>query len=142
MRPVEPEAGFGRLDPAARAVEELRPEPLLERAHLQADGRLGDAEPLRRLAEAPPLDDGAEGRELTRVHKRILCVGTGDRERGLRSPGGRRLEDTLVTGYTRLAAATPHRRIDLELRLLDLLFAALFALLLLPVVAAIALPSW
>jgi lipopolysaccharide/colanic/teichoic acid biosynthesis glycosyltransferase len=50
-----------------------------------------------------------------------------------------RLEDTLVTGYTRLAAASPHRRIDAELRLLDLVFAALFGLVLLPVTAAIAL---
>jgi lipopolysaccharide/colanic/teichoic acid biosynthesis glycosyltransferase len=50
-----------------------------------------------------------------------------------------RLEDTLVTGYTRLAAEAPRRRIDVELRLLDLVFAALFGLLLLPVAAAIAL---
>jgi lipopolysaccharide/colanic/teichoic acid biosynthesis glycosyltransferase len=42
------------------------------------------------------------------------------------------LEDTLVTGYTRLAAETPRRRIDLELRALDVLFAAFFGLLLLP----------
>jgi len=49
------------------------------------------------------------------------------------------LEDTLVTGYTRLAAASPHRRIDAELRLLDLLFAALFGLVLLPVTGAISL---
>jgi lipopolysaccharide/colanic/teichoic acid biosynthesis glycosyltransferase len=48
------------------------------------------------------------------------------------------LEDTLVRGYTRLAAETPRRRIDLELRALDLLFAALFGLLLLPVGLAIA----
>jgi lipopolysaccharide/colanic/teichoic acid biosynthesis glycosyltransferase len=50
-----------------------------------------------------------------------------------------RLEDTLVTGYTRLAADAPHRRIDVELRLLDLLFAVFFGLLLLPVMAGIAL---
>jgi lipopolysaccharide/colanic/teichoic acid biosynthesis glycosyltransferase len=50
-----------------------------------------------------------------------------------------RLEDTLVTGYTRLAAESPHRRIDVELRLLDLVFAAVFSLLLLPVVGAISL---
>jgi lipopolysaccharide/colanic/teichoic acid biosynthesis glycosyltransferase len=43
------------------------------------------------------------------------------------------LEDTLVEGYTRLAADTPHRRIDLELRILDIVFATLFGLLLLPV---------
>ena len=54
-----------------------------------------------------------------------------------------RLEDTLVGGYTRLAAETPRRRIDLELRALDALFAVLFGLLLLPlglgIAAAIAL---
>jgi lipopolysaccharide/colanic/teichoic acid biosynthesis glycosyltransferase len=44
-----------------------------------------------------------------------------------------RLEDTLVSGYTRLAAETPRRRIDVELRALDLLFASLFGLLLTPV---------
>jgi lipopolysaccharide/colanic/teichoic acid biosynthesis glycosyltransferase len=50
-----------------------------------------------------------------------------------------RLEDTLVTGYARLAAEAPHRRIDVELRLLDLVFAAAFGLLLLPLAAAISL---
>ena len=66
---VEPHAGLGRLDSAARAVEQLRPETLLERSDLQADGRLGDAEALGRLGEALLLDDGAERRELTRVHE-------------------------------------------------------------------------
>jgi lipopolysaccharide/colanic/teichoic acid biosynthesis glycosyltransferase len=54
-----------------------------------------------------------------------------------------RLEDTLVGGYTRLAAESARRRIDLELRALDALFAVLFGLLLLPlglgIAAAIAL---
>jgi lipopolysaccharide/colanic/teichoic acid biosynthesis glycosyltransferase len=49
------------------------------------------------------------------------------------------LEDTLVSGYTRLAADAPHRRIDVELRVLDLLFAAAFSLLLLPLAAVISL---
>ncbi len=49
------------------------------------------------------------------------------------------LEDTLVGGYRRLAAETPRRRIDVELRALDLCFAVLFGVLLLPVVAVIAL---
>jgi lipopolysaccharide/colanic/teichoic acid biosynthesis glycosyltransferase len=48
-------------------------------------------------------------------------------------------EDTLVRGYRRLAAEAPRRRIDIELRALDLLFAAAFGLLLLPVVLVIAL---
>ena len=43
-----------------------------------------------------------------------------------------RLEDTLVSGYTRLAAEAPRRRIDVELRALDILFASLFGLLLAP----------
>jgi lipopolysaccharide/colanic/teichoic acid biosynthesis glycosyltransferase len=48
------------------------------------------------------------------------------------------LEDTLVTGYTRLARDTPHRRIDLELRALDIIFAGLFGLVLSPVALVIA----
>jgi lipopolysaccharide/colanic/teichoic acid biosynthesis glycosyltransferase len=50
-----------------------------------------------------------------------------------------RLEDTLVTGYSRLAADTPNRRIDLELRALDVLLAAFFLILLSPVALVIAL---
>ena len=50
-----------------------------------------------------------------------------------------RLEDTLVTGYTRLAAETPRRGIDLELRTLDVLFATVLGLLLLPLAMVIAL---
>ena len=48
------------------------------------------------------------------------------------------LEDTLVRGYTRLAAESPHRRIDIELRLLDLVLGAAFSLLLLPIAVIIA----
>src|SRR5262249_50117132 len=48
------------------------------------------------------------------------------------------LQGTLVRGYTRLAAESPHRRIDAELRLVDLLFSAAFSLLLLPVAGIIA----
>jgi lipopolysaccharide/colanic/teichoic acid biosynthesis glycosyltransferase len=49
------------------------------------------------------------------------------------------LEDTLVGGYRRLAAEAPRRRIDVELRALDLLFSLVFGLILLPVAAVIAL---
>jgi lipopolysaccharide/colanic/teichoic acid biosynthesis glycosyltransferase len=49
------------------------------------------------------------------------------------------LEDTLVTGYTRLAREAPHRRIDLELRLLDLALAVVFGLVLVPAGLVIAL---
>ena len=48
------------------------------------------------------------------------------------------LEDTLVGGYRRLAAEAPRRRIDIELRALDLVFATFFGLLLLPVALVIA----
>ena len=71
---VEAQPGLGRLDPPPGAVEQLRPEPLLERAHLLADRRLGDAEPRRRLGEAPALDDLAERCQLARVHKRSLST--------------------------------------------------------------------
>ena len=47
--PVEPQSCLGRLDSTAGAVEELCAEPLLERADLQRDGGLRDAEPLGRL---------------------------------------------------------------------------------------------
>ena len=57
---VETPAGLGRLDAAARPVEQLPAEALLERANLEADGGLGDPEPLGRLGEALPLDHGAE----------------------------------------------------------------------------------
>ncbi len=50
-----------------------------------------------------------------------------------------KLEDTLVGGYRRLAAETPRRRIDIEIRVLDLLFATVFGAVLLPVGAVIAL---
>jgi lipopolysaccharide/colanic/teichoic acid biosynthesis glycosyltransferase len=50
-----------------------------------------------------------------------------------------RLEDSLVTGYKRLASDAPHRRIDFELRGLDIVFAALFGLVLLPAALLIAL---
>ena len=69
---VELEPGLGRLDPAAGAVEELRPEPLLERPHLQRDGGLGDAEALGRLGERLALDHLAERLQLTGIHKRRL----------------------------------------------------------------------
>src|SRR5437773_5190464 len=72
-RRVEPAAGLRRFDTAPGAVEKLPAEPLLERADLQADGRLGHSQPLRGLREALPLDHRAERGELTRVHKHSLC---------------------------------------------------------------------
>jgi lipopolysaccharide/colanic/teichoic acid biosynthesis glycosyltransferase len=49
------------------------------------------------------------------------------------------LEDTLVRGYRQLAADTPRRLIDVELRALDLFFGVLFSILLAPVFAVITL---
>ncbi len=49
------------------------------------------------------------------------------------------IEDTLIRGYRQLAAETPRRLVDIELRALDLLFATLFGILLAPVAALIAL---
>jgi lipopolysaccharide/colanic/teichoic acid biosynthesis glycosyltransferase len=49
-----------------------------------------------------------------------------------------RLEDTLVRGYRRLAADTPKRRIDLELRTLDFLLSGCFLILLSPLALLIA----
>ena len=48
------------------------------------------------------------------------------------------VEDTLVSGYRRLASEAEHRRIDLELRALDIFFVALFGIVLLPVALTIA----
>jgi hypothetical protein len=72
--PVEALPGFGRLDPSPGSVEKFLPEPFLEPAHLEADSRLRHAEPLRRLGEAPPVDDGAERSQLPRVHKPSLYL--------------------------------------------------------------------
>jgi lipopolysaccharide/colanic/teichoic acid biosynthesis glycosyltransferase len=49
------------------------------------------------------------------------------------------LEDTLVSGFTRLASDAPHRRIDAELRVLDIALATLFGLVALPFALVIAL---
>jgi lipopolysaccharide/colanic/teichoic acid biosynthesis glycosyltransferase len=49
------------------------------------------------------------------------------------------LEDTLVSGYTRLASDAPHRLVDFELRALDIVISAVCLLLLSPVAAVIAL---
>jgi lipopolysaccharide/colanic/teichoic acid biosynthesis glycosyltransferase len=46
-------------------------------------------------------------------------------------PAQHGLQDSLVTGYRRLASDAPHRRIDFELRLLDIFFAVMFGLVLL-----------
>src|SRR3954447_20119924 len=50
-----------------------------------------------------------------------------------------KLENTLISGYTRLATDAQRRRIDVELRTLDILFPALFGLIALPIALLIAL---
>jgi lipopolysaccharide/colanic/teichoic acid biosynthesis glycosyltransferase len=52
------------------------------------------------------------------------------------------LEDTLVSGFTRLASDAPHRRIDAELRILDIALATVFGLIALPIGLVIALLVW
>ena len=49
-----------------------------------------------------------------------------------------RLEDTLVSGYSRLARDAPHRRIDVELRALDLLLATVLIVVTLPLAILLA----
>jgi lipopolysaccharide/colanic/teichoic acid biosynthesis glycosyltransferase len=49
------------------------------------------------------------------------------------------LEETLVSGYVRLAAEAEHRRIDLELRALDIVLGTAFGILALPIALVIAL---
>jgi lipopolysaccharide/colanic/teichoic acid biosynthesis glycosyltransferase len=49
------------------------------------------------------------------------------------------LQDSLVTGYRRLASDAAHRRIDFELRVLDVVFAVFFGVLLLTPSLVIAL---
>src|SRR6185437_8941347 len=69
---VEALAGLGRLHAPPRAVEQLCSQPLLERANLEADRRLRDAEAFGGVGEALPLYHLAEGGELSRVHKQLL----------------------------------------------------------------------
>jgi lipopolysaccharide/colanic/teichoic acid biosynthesis glycosyltransferase len=62
-------------------------------------------------------------------------VDSGDRHAGRFTiagvqPAQHGLQDSLVTGYRRLASDAPHRRIDFELRALDIFFALLFGVLL------------
>jgi lipopolysaccharide/colanic/teichoic acid biosynthesis glycosyltransferase len=48
------------------------------------------------------------------------------------------LEETLVRGYVRLASEAEHRRIDFELRVLDIAFALLFGIVALPLALVVA----
>ena len=111
---VEREPGLGRLDAAARAVEQLAAEPLLERPDLEADRRLRHPEPLGRLREALPLDDGAERRELPRVHKRYIINPTRlrSRQRSSIRAGGRYTPQAERLVHPRLSTAprAPTRR--------------------------------
>ena len=48
------------------------------------------------------------------------------------------LEETLVSGYVRLASEAEHRRIDFELRVLDIVLALVFGIVALPLALVIA----
>ena len=99
---------------------------------------------LRDLGQPEQARIERPGLRLTPGRRRHLhMVDSGDRHL-LRSTIARvsaappRLEDTLVTGYARLASDSPNRRIDLELRTLDIAFATFFLILLSPVALVIA----
>ena len=182
---VEGQTRLRGLDASARPVEQLAPEPLLERPDLQADGRLRHPEPLGRLREALPLDDGAKGSQLTRVHKDRLCLEshfrhdsvthacvvpryarlgeeagrtelTGEGPTGF-SPCARpssitgvatpqpRTEapppgpsDSFIERFAGMVGGSPNRRVDLELRVLDIVFSAFFLLIAVPLLLVIA----
>jgi len=55
------------------------------------------------------------------------------------APAQPQLEDTLVSGYARLASDAPNRRIDLELRALDVVLATLLGVIALPIALVLAL---
>ena len=111
-----------RAEPAASArSERLRLRQLLQTQQPAVEGaRLGLAAGRGRDLHMVDAGDGHEPRS------------TIDRVATPPPPtGAPPLEDTLVSGYRRLASDAPHRRIDLELRALDLFFGAIFGLLLL-----------
>ncbi|MGZ4258601.1 MAG: sugar transferase, partial [Gaiellaceae bacterium] len=55
------------------------------------------------------------------------------------APAQPQLEDTLVSGYARLASDAPNRRKDLELRALDIVLASIIGVIALPVALVLAL---
>ena len=62
-------ARLGHGDGPRRPRQQAEPEPLFERLHRVTDRRAADAEPDRRLGEAPFLGDHGEDRE----HAQILA---------------------------------------------------------------------
>ncbi len=161
-RIVLPDADAFALEPRPKRVQIVHHEPGmgLPRRHerlLDADVKLlrPDAEPAaatrserRRLRDLLQPEQRAVERPRSSFaagrRRQLHVVERSDRQPP-RSTIGRvtaappRLEDTLVRGYSRLAADSPHRRIDAELRALDLLLAVLFGALLLPLALVIAL---
>jgi hypothetical protein len=73
---IDPQAGLGRFHPPPRPVDKTLADALLERTHLEADGRLRDPELLCRLGEAALVHDRAKCRQLARVHKQSLSTGS------------------------------------------------------------------
>ncbi len=161
-RVVRPHADALGLEALAERVEVVDDEPRMRLAG--RDERLLDADVKLRRADAKPATAACRERRRLRhlLEPEQLAV---ERARGALAARRRgdlhvvdardahgarftiarvggvqpRLEDSLVTGYRRLASDAPHRRIDFELRVLDIAFASVLGLLLLPVVAVIAL---
>ena len=94
-------AGVGGRDVASRAVEELGAELALERAHLQAGGRLGDVHELRRQREAALVDNLTEEPQVAEFHNHILCDSSTPRD------GSRRIDrrHRVMVGAASIAAA-------------------------------------
>ena len=94
------------------------------------------------MREAAPLDHGTERCKLTRIHKHPLCMTASPwtswssiRRVPETTP---RLEDTFIRSYRQLAQDSPLRSRDAILRALDVLFAAVFLLISLPLVLVLA----
>ena len=65
-------AAVGQLNTAPAAVDQRLADVTLERAHLLADGRLADAQRLRRGRERATLVDLGQRAQMADIHKRTL----------------------------------------------------------------------
>ena len=112
----------------------------------QQPPRAGQRLRLRQLLETQQLAVERARRRLAPGRRRDLHVVDPDdrhRPKGLPStrvaPAQPQLEDTLVSGYARLASDAPNRRIDLELRALDIALASIIGVIALPIALVLAL---
>jgi lipopolysaccharide/colanic/teichoic acid biosynthesis glycosyltransferase len=134
-----------RMRPARRDEGVVDPDVELLRAGAEpAAAAGGELRRLRKLLEAEQPAVERPGLRLAACRGGDLhVVDAGDRHPPRSTIGSVAsapppVEDTLVSGYRRLASDAEHRRIDFELRALDIFFAALFGIVLLPVALAIA----